>query len=152
MGRTKSDATDALKESGAKKKAPKSKGVHAQAQKMAERAKAKEKKKRRNSDTEDELERGGSGSDSVAATTESSSDDGVVEEEIVQKTKKLKRAEDTIKHLDASITAQEATNGKSLAELVQTCNNYQSEVEVTEFYLRNIGSEIQFQYSLRTIN
>ena len=106
MGRTKSDA---ITERGASKKDPKRKGVHAQAKKMAERAKAGKTKKRRNSDTEDELERGGSSSDSeVAAITDSSSDDGVVEEEIVEKTKKLKRAEDTIKHLDASIAAQEA--------------------------------------------
>ena len=95
--------------------------------------------------------KGGSGSESVAATTESSSDDGVVEEEIVEKTKKLKRAEDTIKHLDASIAAQEATNQKRLAELAQTRNNYQSEVEVTELYFRNVVSEIQFHYSLRTM-
>jgi hypothetical protein len=151
MGRTKSDA---IKERGANKKAPKRKGVHAQAQKMAKRAKAKETKKWRDSDTEDELEKGGSGSDSVAATTESSSDDGVVEEEIVGMTKKLKRAEDTIKHLDASIAAQGATvtNEKRLAELAQTRNNFQSEVEVTELYFRTSGSEIQFQYSLRTIN
>ena len=117
MGRSKNDA---IKESGAKKKAPKSRAyTH------------------------------GSGSE-VAETTESSSDDGVVEEEIVEKTKKLKRAEDTIKHLDASIAAQEATNEKRLAELAQTRNNYQSEVpvEVTELYFRNLGSEIQFQYSL----
>ena len=150
MGRTKNDA---IKESGAKKKAPKSKGVHAQARKMAERAKENVNNKRRHSDTEDELEMGGSGSGSeVAETTESCSDDGVVEEEIVEKTKKLKRAEDTIKHLDASIAAQEATNQKRLAELAQTRNNYQSEVEVTELlYCRNVTSEIQFQYSLRTI-
>ncbi len=151
MGRTKNDA---IKERGASKKAPKRKGLHAQAEKMAERAKAHNTQKRRNSDTEDELGRGGSGSDSVAATTESSSDDGVVEEEIVEKTKKLKRAEDTIKHLYASIAAQVATNEKRLTELAQTRNNYQSEVpvEVTDLYFRNLGSEIHFQYSLRTIN
>ena len=61
----------------------------------------------------------------------------------------MKRAEDTIKHLDASIAAQEATNEKRLAELAQTRNNYQSEVEVTELYFRNVVSEIQFHYSLR---
>jgi hypothetical protein len=149
MGRSKSEA---IKESGAKKKAPKSKGVHAQAHKIAQRAMEQVKNKRRHSDTEDELEREGSGSGSeVAETTESSSDDGRVQEEIVQKTKKLKRAEDTIKHLDASIAAQEATNEKRLAELAQTRNNYQSEVEVTELYFRNVVSEIQFHYSLRTM-
>ena len=42
MGRTKSDAQ---KESGAKKKSAKSKGALAQAQKIAERAKAKDTKK-----------------------------------------------------------------------------------------------------------
>ena len=143
MGRTKSDA----------KQARKKKGVIAQAHTIAERAKAKDVKKRKLSDSEDELGKGGSGSESeVAETTESSSDDGVVEEEIVEKTKKLKKAEDTIKHLDASIAAQEATNQKRLAELAQTRNNYQSEVEVTELYFRNVVSEIQFHYSLRTMH
>jgi len=105
----------------------------------------------KNSDS-DELDKGGSGSESeVAETTESSSDDGVAVEEINEKTKKLKRAEETIKHLDASIAAQEATNQKRLAELAQTRNNYQSEVEVTELYFRNVVSEIQFHYSLRTM-
>ncbi len=111
MGRSKSDA---------KKQARKSKGIIAQAHTIAERAKAKATKKRRHSDSDDgdELERAGTGSDSeVAATTESSSDDGVVREEIVEKNKKLKTAQDTIKHLGASIAAQEATNEKRLAEL-----------------------------------
>ena len=150
MGRTKSDAQ---KESGAKKKPTKSKGARKQAKTIAERAKAHDTKKRNHSDSDDELEQEGSGSDAeVAGTTESSSDDGVVQEEIVEKTKKLKRAEDTIKHLDASIAAQEATNQKRLAELAQTRNNYQSEVEVTELYFRNVVSEIQFHYSLRTMH
>ena len=149
MGRTKRDA---LKENGAKKKTANNKGARAQAQKIAERVKAQDTRKRKHSDSQDELEKGGSGSESeVAETTESSSDDGVVEEEIVEKTKKLKKAEDTIKHLDASIAAQEATNQKRLAELAQTRNNYQSEVEVTELYFRNVVSEIQFHYSLRTM-
>ena len=141
MGRSK---TDAIKENGAKKKAANNKGARAQAQKIAERAKAQDtSRKRKHSDSQDELENGGSGAESeVAETTESSSDDGGVEEEIVEKTKKLKRAEDTIKHLDASIAAQEATNEKRLAELAQTRNSYQSEVEVTELYFRNIGSEV----------
>jgi hypothetical protein len=150
MGRSK---TDAIKENGAKKKAANNKGARAQAQKIAERAKAQDTRKRKLSDSQDDLEKGGSGSESeVAETTESSSDDGVVEEEIVEKTKKLKKAEDTIKHLDASIAAQEATNQKRLAELAQTRNNYQSEVEVTELYFRNVVSEIQFHYSLRTMH
>ena len=151
MGRSK---TDAIKENGAKKKAANNKGARAQAQKIAERAKAQDtSRKRKHSDSQDELEKGGSGSESeVAETTESSSDDGVAEEEINEKTKKLKRAEDTIKHLDASIAAQEATNQKRLAELAQTRNNYQSEVEVTELYFRNVVSEIQFHYSLRTMH
>lgn len=149
MGRTKRDA---LKENGAKKKTANNKGARAQAQKIAERAKAQDTSRKRKLSDSDELDKGGSGSESeVAETTESSSDDGVVQEEIVEKTKKLKRAEDTIKHLDASIAAQEATNQKRLAELAQTRNNYQSEVEVTELYFRNVVSEIQFHYSLRTM-
>ena len=149
MGRSK---TDAIKENGAKKKTANNKGARAQAQKVAERAKAQDTRKRKLSDL-DELDKGGSGSESeVAETTESSSDDGVAEEEINEKTKKLKRAEDTIKHLDASIAAQEATNQKRLAELAQTRNNYQSEVEVTELYFRNVVSEIQFHNSLRTMH
>jgi hypothetical protein len=90
MGRTKSDAQ---KESGAKKKPTKSKGARAQAKTIAERAKAEDTRKRKLSDSEDELVEGGSCSDSeVAGTTESSSNDGVVEEDIVEKTKKLKKA------------------------------------------------------------
>ena len=149
MGRTKRDA---LKENGAKKKTANNKGARAHAQKVAERVKEQDTIRKRKHSDSDELEQEGSGSDSeVAGTTESSSDDGVVQEEIVEKTKKLKRAEDTIKHLDASIAAQEATNQKRLAELAQTRNNYQSEVEVTELYFRNVVSEIQFHYSLQTM-
>ncbi len=147
MGRSKSDA---------KKPAQKNKGIIAQAHTIAEKAKAKATKKRRHSDSDDgdELDKAGTDTDSeVAATTESSSDDGVVQEELVGKSKKLKTAQDTIKHLNASIAAQEATNEKRLAELAQTRNSYQSEVEVTvtELYFRNICSEIQFQYSLQAM-
>ena len=150
MGRTKRDA---LKENGAKKKTANNKGARAHSHKVAERVKEQDTIRKRKHSDSDELEQEGSGSDSeVAGTTESSSDDGVVQEEIVEKTKKLKRAEDTIKHLDASIAAQEATNEKRLAELAQTRNNYQSEVEVTELYFRNVVSEIQFHYSLRTMH
>ena len=150
MGRTK---IDAIKENGAKKKTANNKGARAHAHKVAERVKEQDTIRKRKHSDSDELEQEGSGSDSeVAGTTESSSDDGVVQEEIVEKTKKLKRAEETIKHLDASIAAQEATNQKRLAELAQTRNNYQSEVEVTELYFRNVVSEIQFHYSLRTMH
>ncbi len=129
MGRSKSDA---------QKHAKKKKGAIAQAHTIAERAKAKAVKKRKLSDSDeaDELEKVASSSESEvgATTTTDSSDKGVVQEKIVEKSKKLKKAQDTIKRLDASIAAQEATNENRLKELNQTRTNYQSEVEVTELY------------------
>ena len=91
------------------------------------------KKRKFNSDSDDELEqdpqaaRAGTESESVAESSDSSTDCSVNEREDTQT---LEKEQNTGKQLKASIVAQKATNKKRLGELFKMRNEYPSEVNI----------------------
>ena len=116
----------------------KAKGTKAHAERIAERVKESHTQKRKhNSDSDDELENGskaaraGTESESVAESSDSSTDSSFkAREEIAEDKQTLEKEQNTGKQLKASIVAQKATNKKRLGELFKMRNEYPSEVNI----------------------